>query len=310
MLILSRAEVEDLLDLEQAMSCLQETFAHQAQGEVTAWQPLALQGAGPTLRVRSGGLTGQGYLGLRMTCEATSVACLFESPSGRLASVMEYPFSALRLAASVGLGVRQLGPSRVRRLGMFGSGRLGMIALQSVCTVCPPEEVRLFSPNEEHRRSFAERAAVALGVPVTATGSPEAAAEDAGLILTATNSPAPVLQSAWLARPALVVAMGARSEVDEGVFDAADLVVTTSRKQEESELGAHSQGTLGRLMAGGALPAGKVVELGEVVTGRVAPVRAGRMVFREAQGGFTDVALAAYVFRRAVELGRGLSVGN
>jgi len=49
------------------------------------------------------------------------------------------------------------------------------------------------------------------------------------------------------------------------------------------------------------------VELGDVVTGKLTPPP-GLVLFREAQGGFSDMALAVYAYERAHELGRGIAV--
>lgn len=304
--ILKAREVADLLDFADALACIERSFLDQADDGVTAWPPSSMRSGSSMLMLRSGGLGAQGRLGVRVTTGPyqPSYALVFDAPSGDLLTFMAYPFSELRLHATVALAVDRLANPKAGHIGLLGSGRNAPGLLQAICRVRPVESVKVFSPTAEHRARFADRASESLSVPVTPVNEPQEAVESADIVLVATNATAPALQGAWLAPGTHVAAIGDRRELDEEVFTRADLLVTTSRVQEMNVHGLSDAWPLVRLTQAGKVNWDDVIELGEVVAGRVARPR-GISVLREAQGGFGDVALAALAYERAVERGRG-----
>ena len=304
--MLTASDVEDLVDLPGAIACLEQTFLSQARGEVTAWPPSFMRTGGGILLLRSGGLAGVGRMGVRISTGPPNVpyALVFRSDGGALLCVMAYPFSELRLHASVALGVDRMAKPGAARVGLIGSGRNAPGLLEAVASVRPIADVRVFSPNAAHRTALAERATGDLGVPVSAVDAPELAVEDASIVIVATSAQEPALRGAWLAPDALVAAIGSRLELDDDVFLRASRVVTTSKVQEMNIHGMRDTWPIVRLTRSGALNWDDVVEFGEVVADP-APPPGGISVFREAQGGFSDIALASLAYERAVERGRG-----
>ncbi len=304
--ILSSADTADLIDLPSAMECIERAHLAQARGSITAWPPSLMRSGGALLILRSGGLAEQARYGVRVTTgpHNPSYALIYESPSGRLLSFMAYPFSDLRLAASVALGFGHLAPSEVRRMALLGSGRLAFGVLEAAHHVRPFESLAVYSPTAEHRARFAADARERLGVSAEAADDPRRAVEEADAVLVVTNSATPALQGAWLKPSACVAGVGVRTELDEEVFLRASLIVTTSRVQEMNVHDTSDEWPLVRLTRDGKLDWDCVVELGDVLAGRVARPE-GITVFRDAQGGFSDIALAALAYERAVALGRG-----
>ena len=114
-LLLRRSEVADLLDLKQAMQVLEQTFREQADGKVKQVPPLRFMNRG--MRMVVGGLSVTG---------GESIALLFEVSSGDLLAVMGYPFSNLRISATVGLAIDRLSSPKANSIALIGSGRLAM----------------------------------------------------------------------------------------------------------------------------------------------------------------------------------------
>ena len=81
--------------------------------------------------------------------------------------------------------------------------------------------------------------------------------------------------------------------------------MTTSKVQELNIHEYSDEWPLVQLSRAGRLDLDQdIMELGAIVAGaRRRP--SGITVFRDAQGGFTDIALAAWAFERATALGRG-----
>ena len=304
--MLTASEVEDLVDLPGAVACLEQAYRAQARGEVTAWAPSTLRTGAGAVFLRAGGLADVGRMGVRISTgpQAQSYALVFGTDGGTLLCVMAYPFSELRLHATVALGVDRMAKPGAARVGLIGSGRNAPGLLDAVASVRQVADVRVFSPTAAHRTAFAERAAGGLGVPVTAVDAPEDAVEGASIVVVATSAQAPALRGAWLAPDALVAAVGSRLELDDDVFLRAARVVTTSKVQEMNIHGMRDTWPLVRLTRSGALDWDDVLELGDVVA-EAAPPPDGISVFREAQGGFSDIALASLAYERALEHGRG-----
>jgi ornithine cyclodeaminase/alanine dehydrogenase-like protein (mu-crystallin family) len=292
--------------LRAAVSCFERVFTQQARGELVTWPPLHLVGAGANLQLRTGGLPVDGQMGVRVSAGSGQVAyvALHELTSGRMLSLLGYPFSTLRLNACVALAVDRLARPGPARVAVLGTGRRALGLLEAVCAVRAVQHVDVFSPTVEHRTRFAAQAPRVLGVPVNAVDDPATAVAHAEIVVVMTDAERPALAGAWLPPQALVIGAGRRTELDEEVYLRADLIVASSREQEIKGPLATDDWTLANLIRKGALQAQDVVELGEVVAGTVTPGD-GITVFREAQGGFTDIALAALAYERAVAAGRG-----
>jgi ornithine cyclodeaminase/alanine dehydrogenase-like protein (mu-crystallin family) len=258
------------------------------------------------LIMRSGGLAAIGRHGLRLSVgpRGRDFALLFDTDEKALLSLMAFPFTELRLAASTGVCVGALARTDAHSVALLGTGRNALGILRATSLVRSLKAIRVFSPTSEHRQDFASRASKTLGLPVIASDTPQAAVAGADIVLVCTSATAPALSGDWLAPNALVAAVGNRPEIDDSVFRRANFVVTTSRVQELNVHEANDAWPLIRLIRAGELSLDDIAEIGDVLAGRV-QIPEGITVLREAQGGFTDVAIAASVYERAVALGRG-----
>src|SRR5712692_1433176 len=221
-LLLRRSEVSDLLDLGQAMRILERTFREQSDGKVKQVPPLRFMNRG--MRLVIGGLEAQNKNGLRVSVTGgEAIALLFEISSGDLIAMMGYPFSELRIGATVGLAIDRLSNPRAKSLALIGSGRLAMPILEPAVAVRPIERVFVYSRAPNNRESFARKASEKLKIAVSAVASPEIAIDEADVVLVSTNSPAAALLGKWL-RPGLsVFGVGRPNEFDDEVYLRANL---------------------------------------------------------------------------------------
>ena len=190
--LLRRSEIEKLLDLRQAMEVLKQTYEDQSEGGVDQAPPLRFMNRGVRLAV--GGLPLRDRRGIRLSVTGSEAhALLFEISSGRLLSVMGYPFSQLRIGATIGIALECLAPPRTGTAAMIGSGRNAIWLLQAATAVRPIERIFVYSRSAERRDSFAHRASEQLGVPAVAVSSPQEAIEKSEVVMVSTNSPKPAL---------------------------------------------------------------------------------------------------------------------
>jgi alanine dehydrogenase len=306
--ILAESEVKDLVDLKGAMAAFEKLFTQQAQGELVAFPPQHLMGGGANMQIRSGNLKGDERMGVRIATGTGNPAfALVMGLNGHPLAFIGYPFSETRLNASVGLGIDKLAKQGSVRVTILGAGVRALGLLEGACAVRKVESIQVYSPTAEHRTRFAPEAQAALGVPVRAVDDPEAAVKEADISIVMTNSKTPALLGQWLPDECLVVSAGTRTEVDENLYRRASLIVTTSREQELGGGQASNDWTLVRMTRNGELKPEDIVELGQVVIGNV-PAGRGIRVYREPQGGFTDIALAALAYDRAIEMDRGIEI--
>src|SRR5919108_4445704 len=149
-LLLRRSEITGLLDLRQAMEVLEQTFREQSAGKVKQVPPLRFMNRG--MRLVVGGLEAQNKNGLRVSVTGgESVALLFEISSGDLLAVMGYPFSNLRISATVGLAIDRLANPKTKTIAMIGSGRLALPILEPAVAERPVERILVYSRSAENR---------------------------------------------------------------------------------------------------------------------------------------------------------------
>ena len=131
---------------------------------------------------------------------------------------MGYPFSNLRISATVGLAIERFTDAKAKTVAMIGSGRLAFAVLEPACALRPIERVLVYSRSAENREKFARQARERLRVDVVAVESAAAAIEQADFVTVSTNSPAAALLGQWL-RPGLAVfGIGRPNEFDDDVY--------------------------------------------------------------------------------------------
>src|SRR6266567_7984598 len=136
-LVLTRADLEGLLKLDDVIGATEKFLREEANGATVHMAPFGrthagLDGGG-VARVSAGGAFGIGCFAVL----APGVNLLFDGPGGqaRLLALMQSPYPNGRITASVALGARTLARPNSRVVGMLGSGRLALPGLRGVLAV-------------------------------------------------------------------------------------------------------------------------------------------------------------------------------
>lgn len=311
-LLLSRTDIAKLLDLPRAMQVLQRVYQDQAKGGIDAVPPLRLMNRG--IRQVAGRLNLQNRVGVRLSVTGSrALALVFEIESGKLLAIMGYPFSNLRIGATVGLAMEQLVRPAVKKVGLIGSGAIAPWLLRTAVNLRPIEEIKVFSRSSERREKFADDMTRELGVQVTPVNQPEDAIENAEMIFVSTNSPGPALLGKWLQLGVPVFGTGRPNEFDDEVYLRAKRIIVTCKEHELGYYDKQLDKPLLRLASEGKINWNEVAELGQLVAGQIQIEASSKDIYvlRESQGGYSDVALAAWVYEEAVRknLGRNFDFG-
>src|SRR5262249_41040382 len=178
--------------------------------------------------------------------------------------------------------------------------------LQVVCRVRKINRVQVYSPNEEHRRTFAAEMSTLCGTDVIPVPRPELAAEDKDIVITATNSREPVFNGHWIAEGTHINAIGSnflgKAEVDGVTVRRCESIVVDSKDQARLEAGDFVQA-----LEDGSIHWADIHQLGQGIVGRCT----GRAhpqdvtLFKSLGIGIEDVVVAARVFQNATAAGLG-----
>ena len=164
------------------MAVLEQTLREQSAGKVKQVAPLRFMNRG--MRMVVGALEAQDKNGFRVSVTGgEALAMLFEISSGNLLALMGYPFSNLRISATVGLAIERFTDPAARTVAMIGSGRLALSALEPAVALRPIERVLVYSRSAENREAFARKASEKLKIPVQAVTAPEQAIDAADFVL-------------------------------------------------------------------------------------------------------------------------------
>ena len=325
-LLLTDDDVSELLAMADAVDCVEIALKEFQAGkaENLPRHHFYAQGNSGTFFLRNfqGAIPQLGVAGIRLTTDLLGskshrpdqrpfgAFLLFDLDTAALLAVIhDHELQRIRVGAETGVAIRHLARAEASLVGILGSGFQAESQLAAACAVRAIRAVEVFSPNAERRARFARRMEQRIGVPVTAVPSAREAVAGKDIILAATNSSSPVLDGSWIADGAHVTSIVnsdqrfPRRELDDATFARAYLVAIGCLEQTRQD---HAADIFAAVEAG-ALDWSRVCQLGEVLIG----ARAGRTrqdditVFKNNGLAVEFVALAAKVYRLALERGRG-----
>jgi alanine dehydrogenase len=293
MLVLTRTEVEELLDLDALIDALAAAHAELSTGQASlvprtgAFAPTGVLGSMLAYAPSSG-------LGCKLvtlfpgnTDRPTHQALitLFDPATGTPAALMDGTYiTAMRTAAAAALATRLLASPDASVLAILGTG----VQSRSAQEMFP------------RARDFAE-------VRVAGRGEFEEAVRGADVVHATTASPEPVVRWDWL-RPGAHVSsvgstLGGGFELDPAIVERADVVVVEQRDSAFAPLPAGAPELDPRGRDG-------VVELGEIVAGtaegRASPEQI--TLYKSVGVAVQDLAAAALVLAAARERGVGQEI--
>lgn len=240
------------------------------------------------------------------------VVLALDPQTGKVQALLEGgSLTAIRTGAGSGAATDLLARDDATTAAIIGSGVQARTQLEAVCTVRAIKEVRVFSLDEQHARSFAAAMTGQGPIPdnIMVAGSADEAVRGADIVCTATSSMTPVFSGAALSPGCHVNAVGSfrtdMQEVDVETVRKA-LVVVDSREAAREEAGdlmiPIAQGLFGfdHIHA----------ELGEIVAGaRPGRTSADQITYFKSVGvAAQDAVAAAIALRRAQELGLGVEL--
>jgi ornithine cyclodeaminase/alanine dehydrogenase-like protein (mu-crystallin family) len=308
MLVLTRAQVRELLDVDLLLEALERAFTELSAGRASVPPRIAASAERGLLAAMPG--YANGVLEAKLVSvfpdnhaaglpSHQATIAVFDDETGTPLALMDgTEITAARTGASSAVSTRALARDDARVLAVLGAGVQGRSHIEAARRARDFDEIRVASRNAEHASALAEE------VGGVAFDSFEEAVRGADVVCACTDASEPVLSAEWLGPGTHVTSVGASREgpeLDRATLTAGLLVVESRVAFEPYPAGAHElQG----------LDPKSAVELGEVLAG----TREGRTspeqitVYKSMGHAVEDAAAAGLVYRRAREQGIGTEV--
>ncbi|MDY6765578.1 MAG: ornithine cyclodeaminase family protein [Halobacteria archaeon] len=235
---------------------------------------------------------------------------IYDAKTGEpLALIDGASMNPFKTGAAGAVGVDALSREDAKTVGLIGSGSQARGQLRATVTVRDIETVWVYSPTEEHRKSFAREMTESLGIDVKAVGSSSEAVKGADIVITATTASEPVFDGDLLENGTHVTAMGQynpeKREIDSETIRRSKYVPDL-RERAFQDAGAFLQ----------ALEKGVITEdhihaeLGEVVAGEIEGRESSKDVTVFDSGGtaIETVASGYMLYEKARDEGLGRTV--
>lgn len=318
MLFLTEREVKQLLPMDVAIDLVRRTFRALADGSGQN-QPRSRMTLPTGVQLHSmAGAFGE-YLGTKVyTTVPRPVAdgphtrflfALFRASTGELLALFEAnELGRIRTGAASGVATELLSNPNASVVGLLGAGYQARTQLHAICSVRAIREVRVFARRAESRARFTEEFREFEAGLVLAAESAAAAVQGADILVTATRASEPILPDAAIAIGTHINAMGSnsreRSELHPETIQRATRIAVDSMEQAKVEAGE-----LLRAYPEGSWPEGQVCEIADLL--RATNPAKGReserdlTIFKSTGLGVQDVAVAGWVYERALATGVG-----
>ncbi len=214
---------------------------------------------------------------------------LMDAPTLRPLAVLDGPaLTLLRTSAVSALAVDHLAARDAGRLVLFGTGPQAFAHAVALHHVRPLTSVEVVGRDPERVRSLVERCAE---IGLTASAAAPEAVAGADIVACCTASPTPLFDGAALAPHVTVVAMGSHTtdarEVDTVTVASSTVVV------EDVATALREAGDVAIPLDEGALTAGALVPLQEVVCGERTVDRTRPRLFKGTGMAWQDLVVAA-----------------
>jgi ornithine cyclodeaminase/alanine dehydrogenase-like protein (mu-crystallin family) len=318
-LLITRSEVARLLDLGTCIRAVEDAFRAHGEGRAPAPAIVGLDVPDGGFHIKGGLLmAGRPYFAAKTnanlphnrarfglpTIQGTIV--LHDAGNGRPLAVMDsIEISILRTGAATAVAARYLARPRAAIAALAGCGEQGRVQLRALAKVLPLERARVWDVDRSRSERLCEDLASELGIEIEAIDDFGAAAMNADVCVTCTPSRDFILGRDDVRPGTFVAGVGAdhphKRELHPALLAASTFVVDVLEQ-------CAVLGDLHHALEAGALTRqGVHAELGAVVAGR-APGRTSEeeiTVFDSTGMALQDVAAAAVVYERALEVGVG-----
>lgn len=233
--------------------------------------------------------------------KATGLTMLSRASTGEVLAVLDSNYvTALRTGAMAGLGTKYAARKDSRKVGVIGSGLEAGFLTRATLAAGKFDSVKVFSPNPDHRRSFADKVRK-LGYSVSEATDSNQVVEEADVLIVATDSEVPVLDGSHLKKGCHISSIGTlpnRKELDRTTIERSNHVIL-----DRTEYVMKEAGDIMSAVEDGVLKTGDFFELDSLISGKQKLERKDDeiTIFKSVGYATLDVIAANYLYEKALE---------
>ncbi len=321
-LLLSRADVEGLISMREAIEAVEEAFRAKGLGKVQMPPKLYVyfDRYGGDFRTMPAYLEELDAAGVKVVnvhpknpseCGLPTVMAtifLLDPKTGApLAIIDGTHITNLRTGAGGGVAAKYLARPDSRIAAMVGAGAQARTQLMALCEVREIKEVRVWSRKKSSCEKFIQEMNMP-GLTFKICETVKDAVVESDIVATTTPACGPIVDDEWISKGTHINAIGAdapgKQELDSTILKRAKIVV------DDFEQATHS-GEVNVPLAKGVISREDIyAEMGEIVVGK----KPGRIsddeitVFDSTGLAIQDIAVAWRVYEKAKKLGKGEEV--
>jgi ornithine cyclodeaminase len=326
MRLLTRSDVEALLDVRRLIDALAPAMADLSAGRIELPPRVgarvperdAVLGVMPVYHASAGTLATKLVTVFPQNPASgppshQAVVLVFDPETGTPHAIMDATvITAVRTAAGSALATRLLARADADVLAIVGTGVQARAHARAIPHVRAVREVRVFGRDAAAARRLADEISAELGVPASVAASFREAAAGAGIVCATTHAAEPVVEGRWLEPGTHVnsVGLNPRGREVDGDAIVRSLVVVESRRAALEDLLAGANDLLWPIRDGLVGVDHIHAEVGELVAG----TRPGRTspdevtLYKSVGIALQDAVAARLVLDAAAEQGIGVDV--
>jgi len=127
------------------------------------------------------------------------IVLLFSAETGGLLAILnDGHIQHMRVGATSAIMTKYLAREDAQVLGILGSGGMATTHAWAISTVRPLRQIKVYSPNPDHRQRFARQMSEDLDLEVVAVDSAEAAVRGSDMVASCTDPVGPIIPGEWL----------------------------------------------------------------------------------------------------------------
>jgi alanine dehydrogenase len=249
-LVIVRHEIEQLLDINEALEAVEEAFKLKARGQTVMPAKIYLnlpeyQGDYRAMPAYINGIAGLKWVStypnnLRSNLpHVMAVIILCDPNTGYPLAIMDGTYiTAIRTGVAGGIAAKYLARKNSSIIGMIGAGRQAETQLMAVVAVMPSiDEVKVFDQHSETAIDYAAKMAAKLNVKIRSVETIGKAAES-DIIVTTTPSREPIIKKQYIRPGTHINAIGADARGKQEL--APDLLASAKILVDDMEQASHS----------------------------------------------------------------------
>jgi ornithine cyclodeaminase/alanine dehydrogenase-like protein (mu-crystallin family) len=223
------------------------------------------------------------------------------------AIISDHLVHGVRSAAPDAPLTKYLAKENASTLGVIGTGRIARWAAEAVWSQRPIKTMKVYSRDSAHRGEFCSFIEERLGVQTISCASNDEAVSGCEVVVMATATRVPVINGAAIS-PGCTIISNTPEELDHETVRRADRIVATSPEEIETHVPPFQ--AVYDLLQSGELTRGAYDDLADVIVGRAPGRRSDDEIILclNPGSGVHDVAVARFVYRRALDLGLGVDL--